>query len=202
MIYKGLTLSLHSEVYEPAEDSFQLLDVVKICKGDKVFEIGTGCGIIALECCRRGAEVVCSDVNPFAVELALQNYHANKTLMKGSFEIRKGDLFNVLNKDESFDVIIFNPPYLPTKPEDLVGGSGWFDKTVDGGLDGLKETKRFIEGIHKYLEKNGTAYFIFSSLSDRAKLEGYIDKARFSYRVMLSRLYDDEYIDVYSISLK
>ena len=72
------------------------------------------------------------------------NYNLNKSLLTKNFEVRKGDLFSVLKSNEIFDIIIFNPPYLPTKPEGHVGGSGWFDIATDGGLDGLDVTKRFI----------------------------------------------------------
>ena len=85
--------------------------------------------------------------------------------MKGSFETREGDLFSVLKPSDKFNIIIFNPPYLPTKPNELIGGSGWFDKAVDGGDDGLKITKRFLDGLKKHLSVNGRAYFVFSSLN-------------------------------------
>ena len=200
--YKELTINLHPEVYEPAEDTFQLLEALNIKKGDTVFEIGTGCGIIALECCRNGANVLCSDINPFAVELTRRNYDENKSLMKGKFETRKGDLFQVLKLSEIFDIIIFNPPYLPTKPKDLVGGSGWFDKAVDGGDDGLKVIKRFIHGLKKYLTDNGIGYFVFSSLSNRETLENYLAGLRFNLDIIKSREFNGELIDIYRINSK
>ena len=200
--YEELTIYLHPEVYEPAEDTFQLLEVLNVKKGDTVFEIGAGCGIIALECCKNGANVLCSDINPFAVELTRRNYDENKALMKGKFETRKGDLFQVLTLSERFDIIIFNPPYLPTKPKDLVGGSGWFDKAVDGGDDGLKIIEFFINGLQKHLAQNGQGYFVFSSLSDRKKLETYISKKGFKKEIKSTIRYDDEVLDVYCIGFK
>jgi len=197
--YKDLTIELNSEVYEPAEDTFQLLEAIELNGCEKVFEIGTGSGIIALDCCRHGANVVCSDVNPFAVKLARINYKNNISLMKGSFEVRCGDLFNVLKKDEVFDIIIFNPPYLPTKKSDLVGGSGWFDIATDGGVDGLRLTSRFIDGLKKHLSKSGRAYFIFSSLADRNKLEKYLIKKEFKIEILSSLRFNDELLDVYCI---
>ena len=59
--YKKLTIELHSEVYEPAEDTFQLLEAIHVNETDSVFEIGTGCGLIALECCHRGADIIQGD---------------------------------------------------------------------------------------------------------------------------------------------
>ena len=197
--FKGLIIDFYPEVYEPAEDTFQLIESVEVKEGDTVLEIGTGCGIVALECARIGAEVICSDLNPHAVKLAKRNYLTDKSSLKGSVEIRQGDLFSVLNKDERFDVIIFNPPYLPTQPEDRMGGTGWFDIATDGGVDGLEITKRFINGLNKHLKKTGHAYFVFSSLSDRKKLDEYIFNAGLKSEIILSRLFDDEQIDVYCI---
>jgi release factor glutamine methyltransferase len=197
--FNGLVLELHPEVYEPAEDSFQLAEAIDVKPNDRVLEIGTGTGIIALECTRRGADVVCSDVNPFAVELVKCNYSRNKSLLTGSLDVRLGDLFTVVGENEKFDVIIFNPPYLPTKKEDLVSGSGWFDIAVDGGTDGLALTEKFINHLQGYLKKNGRAFFVFSSLSDRSKLENIISNAGFKAKVIVSRCFDDEQIDIYYI---
>lgn len=197
--YNGLKIELHHEVYEPAEDTFQLLEVIKINEGDRVLELGTGCGIIALECARRGAKVVCTDINPHAFELTQTNYSKNISLLKRNVGIRCGDLFSVIKPDERFDVVIFNPPYLPTRAKDRVGGSGWFDVATDGGATGLTITKRFIEDLHKHLNKNGYAYFVFSSLSDRKKLDLYLSKARLKSEILLSRQFNDEQIDIYRV---
>jgi len=89
------------------------LESIQINYDDSVFEIGTGCGLIALECAKLGAKVICSDINPYAIKIVKENYHVNKSKLKGSIDVRYGDLFTVLNKNEIFDIIIFNPPYLP-----------------------------------------------------------------------------------------
>lgn len=200
--YNDLTIELHSEVYDPAEDTFQLLEAIKINDGDHVFEIGTGCGIIALVCAKLGADVICSDVNPFAVELVKKNYLQNMKLLNGNFDVRLGDMFSVLSFGEKFDAIIFNPPYLPTKPKDLIGGSGWFDKSVDGGADGLLQTQKFIENLSKHLKKDGSGYFVFSSLSDRKKLDSVISKAELNLEILQSQNFDDERLDICKISKK
>jgi len=198
--YKDITIELHPAVYEPSEDTFQLLEAINVKKDDKVLEIGTGSGLISLVCAQNGANVVCTDVNPFAVELAKRNFLVNNSFLSGSYDIRLGNLFDVLTFDDKFDIIIFNPPYLPTKSNERVGGSGWFDIATDGGVDGLKVTKQFIDGLSKHLHKDGCAYFVFSSLSDRKKLETYISKAGFTAKVVNSNRYNDEVIDIYCIT--
>ena len=161
--------------------------------------MGTGCGLIALECACHGAKVVCTDINPYAIEFVKKNYLINKSILKGTVEVRCGDLFSVLKSDERFDIAIFNPPYLPTCSEERIGGTGWFDAATDGGVDGLFLTKRFIEEVGKYLSKQGRAYFVFSSLSDRKKLEAYLSNVELKSKVILSRFFNDEQIDIYCI---
>ena len=200
--FNGLTLELNSDVYDPAEDTFLLIEAIDVFKGDTVLEIGTGCGIIAINCARIGANVVCTDINPFAVDLTKRNYSKNKHLVKGNFDVRKGDLFKPIKNKEVFDKIIFNPPYLPTKKKDLVGGSGWFDVATNGGATGLKITTRFIDGLSHYLKQNGKSYFIFSSLSDSNKLESFIKKKKFQFKVISCRSFDFETISVYCLIKK
>ena len=200
--YTGLTIELHPEVYEPAEDTFQLLEAIQVNKEDAVLEIGTGCGLISLDCARSGAQVVCTDINPYAVKLARRNFVRNQSLLMGSMDVRLGDIFSAVKINEKFDTVIFNPPYLPTRPDEKIGGTGWFDVATDGGVDGFMVTKRFIDGIHNHLLKNGHAFFVFSSLSDRTKLDTYFSDAGLHSKIVLSRWFDDEQIDVYCLSLE
>ncbi len=125
-----------------------------------------------------------------------------KDLLRGSFDVRIGDLFSVLDSKDSFDVIIFNPPYLPTSKKELVGGSGWFDKAVSGGLNGLNVIERFINQVSGFLKKNGRVYFVFSSLSNREKLESLIKKNNFIFEIVNSCRFNDETLDVYFLKIK
>lgn len=200
--FKYLNIELHPEVYEPAEDTFLLVDSVIASEGDYVFEIGSGSGLIGLYFASLGANVICSDINPIAVELIKKNFLVNKGFLKGSFDVRIGDLFSALDSKDSFNVIIFNPPYLPTYKKDLVGGSGWFDKAVSGGMNGLDVIKRFINQVLDYLKKNGKVYFVFSSLNDREKLENLIKKNNFIFKIVNSFRCDSEKLDVYLLKIK
>ena len=183
-IFQELFIQTHEEVYDPAEDTFLVIEGIKIKEKQTIFEIGTGCGIIALYCAKNNAKVICSDINPFAVELTKKNYEINKKKINGTMQVRLGDMFSVIKKDEQFDIIIFNPPYLPTKKSELIGGSGWIDKALNGGNNGLKYTTIFIEKLPKYLNKNGKAYFIFSTLSDKKELMEKIDENNFQSEVI------------------
>ena len=195
--FNGLEIDLHPKVYDPAEDTFLLLESIQTNPEEVVLEIGTGCGLIALESSRRNAHVICTDINPFAVKLTKRNIKKNQHILLGHIEVRKGSLFSVIKPGEVFDVILFNPPYLPTSEKEKV--DRWFDAATDGGKDGLAVTKRFLKDVQKYLSSNGCAYFVFSSLSDRSKLEEYLKKETLRYEIVLSHRFHDEYLDIYCI---
>jgi release factor glutamine methyltransferase len=193
--YNGLAVELHPEVYDPAEDSFLLLESLTVNSKDKLLELGTGCGLIALACAQQGAHVICTDINPYAVQLTTKNIQHNHHLLKGPIEVRQGNLFSAIKSNELFTVIVFNPPYLPTKPTDKT--SGWQHIATDGGPTGLRLTQRFLQGLHNHLQPQGSAYFIVSSLSNRSLLDHYLKKARVSAQIIATHRYEGEDLDVY-----
>jgi release factor glutamine methyltransferase len=197
--FNGLTINTHKEVYDPAEDTFLLIESIKIKENHKVFEIGTGCGIIALYCSMKGANVVCSDINPYAIETTYYNYRINRKNLTGKFELRQGSLFEILKSNELFDIIIFNPPYLPTRKNELVRESEWFNKSVNGGFDGLDLIDVFVKKVDNYLVKKGYAFFIFSSLSNREKLDKIISKSKMKSSIINRMKFDFEQLDVYCL---
>lgn len=195
--YHDLVIELHPEVYDPAEDSFLLLESLQLDPQIVVLEIGTGCGLIALGCAQKGCKVFCTDINPFAVQVTRRNISRNQRLLHGPIEVRQGDLFSAFKDHEHFNVIIFNPPYLPTRKQERTGG--WFDIATDGGRDGLKVTKRFLEGLSSRLYPKGSAYFVFSSLSDRHTLELSLKKQKLTANIINRHLSEEEELDVYQV---
>lgn len=72
--------------------------------GQRILEIGTGCGLLAGVLDDQGASVVAVDVSRRAAQCARAN------LADSSVEVRHGDLWAPL-EDERFDVLVTNPPY-------------------------------------------------------------------------------------------
>lgn len=196
--FHDLSVELHPDVYDPAEDTFLLLESLTIDPHDTILELGTGCGLIALECARQGAQVLCTDINPFAVQLTRHNIERNRPFLKGPIHVRQGDLFSILKRDERFTIIIFNPPYLPTKTKEKVGG--WFDIATDGGRNGLRITKKFLSALSRHLSPNGRSYFIFSSLSPQSTLEQYLKHEQLSATIVASHRFESERLDVYCVT--
>ncbi len=157
IFYEDLELEVDSGVYPPREDTFLLAENLEIEKREKVLELGAGCGLISILCSKKEADVVSVDINEKAVDCSKKN--AEKYGLEIDF--RQSDLFKKI--DENFDLIIFNPPYLPGKRE--------FEEDVS--LVDSGEIKKFLKEYKNYLKENGRALLITSSLTEE-KVEGKI----------------------------
>lgn len=164
MEYKdGLDMAEDPEVYPPSEDSILLTESLDIRIGEKVLEIGTGSGIVSIQCALNGANVVCGDINPRAVALARRNAAANGV----DIDVRETDVYS--NIEGRFDTIVFNLPYLPVEDE------GELAKAWSGGPDGLGPLPRLLEGAPEHLLPDGRVVVVVSSLMDRAGLDKTLD---------------------------
>ncbi len=152
MYYLGEQLDLLPNVYEPSEDTFLLvdaaLDVVR--PTDSVLEVGTGCGLIAKIVAPLAHSVIATDINPQAVANAILN----------GVEAIQGDLFCHLNR--RFDLILFNPPYLPT---DTNVSCDWLTQAWDGGPAGREVITRFLTQVDRHLTDRGRVLMTISSLT-------------------------------------
>jgi release factor glutamine methyltransferase len=166
--YCDLKISTYPDVYGPDEDSFLLAENLNIPKGAKVLDVGTGTGILALAASKNASLVVGIDVNPKAVELAKKNAKEN-----GIMNVRflEGDLFSAIGKEEMFDVIIFNPPYLPAEEYDLLG------KAWSGGRGGMEVIRRFLVEAPAHLTEVGVILLLLSSLNDFDEVRRRLDEA-------------------------
>jgi len=141
------------QVYSPAEDSYLLLRAAlrEVRLTDRVLEVGTGSGYVAVELVGRAAQVVTTDINPHAVECARA---------RGLAAVRT-DLFAGLSGP--FDLVIFNPPYLPTAPEERI--DDWLEHALDGGPTGRAAIERFIADVGRVLTLPGRILLLVSSLT-------------------------------------
>lgn len=136
-------------IYEPRDDSRMLEKQVRSFAAGMVLDMGTGCGIQAFAALEKAKEVEACDINEEAVEFVKS---------KG-VKAYKSDLFEKVSG--KFDLIIFNPPYLPLdKDED--------DESrviTTGGKHGCEIIERFLKEAKNYLNENGIILLVFSSLS-------------------------------------
>ncbi|MBW6470701.1 MAG: methyltransferase [Methanosarcinaceae archaeon] len=154
--YKGACVKLAYEVYDPAEDSYLLADaaISHARTGMRVLEIGTGTGFVSsVLLANVKVELTATDINPHAVKCAKSN----------GIEVIWTDMFDGLKVKSCFDMIIFNPPYLPTSDDEKV--PGWLNYAFDGGRDGRMSVERFLDTVCEYLAFDGIIMLMVSSLT-------------------------------------
>ena len=136
---------------------------ISILKNLEILDLGSGSGIQAETCKELGFnDILTADINQESVKL----------LKNKGFKSIKTDLFSKINKKQKFNLIIFNPPYLP---EDK------YDKkpNTTGGKKGYELILKFLKQAKNYLNSNGKIILLFSSLSNpeiiktKAKQLGY-----------------------------
>ena len=142
-------------VYEPAEDSRLLATAASDrIDGGRVLEVGVGSGYVAERIeAETAADVVGCDINPEACRRA----------RSAGIEAVRADLTRPFAAD-SFDVVVFNPPYLPTPPEEE-----WNDPlehALSGGEDGRRVIRPFLADLGRVLRPAGRAYLLVSTLTD------------------------------------
>jgi len=178
-----------SQVYTPDADTYLLLEAARkeIKTGDRVLEIGTGSGLIAAEL-KKVTWVVATDINPHAVLCA----------RKKGVQVVQSDLFCGIRN--SFDVILFNPPYLPTQPEERI--DDWLEHALDGGLNGRVVIERFSTQVSRVLAPGGRILLLISSLTGLPEVRDLFCDAGFVSEIVLRRKVEDEILYILKIVRK
>ena len=117
---------------------------------------GSGCLAIALAVKCQAAQVWASDVSPEALGLAKQN--AARRNVAERIQFLHGDGFSPLPEKLQFDLVISNPPYIPTAEIELLQPEVRdFDprRALDGGPDGLVLFRRLAAEAGEFLKPGG-----------------------------------------------
>ena len=162
-------------MYEPQEDSELLAEFVfKIIKRYKpvtFLDMGCGSGIQSRTAIKAGInkkDILATDLNKKALE----------ETKKLGVNIRKSNLFSKIK--EKFDLIAFNPPYLPENQYDQ-------EKDLTGGKKGWEITAKFLEQTKEHLNKNGKILLIFSSVTNKRKVEELVKKNKFNFKYLTKK---------------
>ena len=167
------------EIYEPAEDSYLMSEVLKqrIKNPDlSCLEIGVGSGIQLQTLKKIGVKYIKGvDINKKAV------MHCRKL----GFDCLPSDLFSSIKENEKFDFIIFNPPYLPKdkrEPKDS-------QKATTGGKLGSIIINKFLQQAKSHLKPEGKILLLTSSLTKGIKWLDYKKKLISKKKIFMEELY-------------
>lgn len=120
------------------------------------FGTGSGCIAIAMAAKCPWAKILALEVSAEALETARQN--AAKNAVGERIEFFQGDGFETLTQGIRLDLIISNPPYIPTAEiETLEPEVRDYDPrgALDGGTDGLDYYRRFAAEARPLLKPGG-----------------------------------------------
>lgn len=178
-----------NQIYTPEADTYLLLEAARaeVKTEDRVLEIGTGSAAIAAELAHF-SEVVATDINP----------HAALCARKKGIDVVRNDLFSGIRG--TFNLIIFNPPYLPTLPEERI--DDWLEYALDGGKSGSEVIRRFAEGVGSVLAPDGRILLLISSLTGLAEVHEIFLQQCFVSEVILMQKVEDETLYVLRIVRK
>jgi len=120
------------------------------------FGTGTGCIAIAIAAKCPSAQITALDISTDALALAQVNALQNQA--DGRINLLQGDGFAALNTGIQFDLIISNPPYIPSVEIDTLEPEVKdFDPraALDGGTDGLDFYRRLATEAKPFLKPEG-----------------------------------------------
>ncbi len=178
-----------AQVYQPEADTFLLIEaaLAEVRPGDRVLEIGTGSGSIS-KALVRDCDIVATDINPHAVFCARQN----------GLEVVRTDL--CLGIRGRFDLVIFNPPYLPTQPEERI--DDWLEYALDGGTTGREVIGRFADSVEDVLAPKGRVLVLVSSLTGIPEVRDLFARHGFTTEIVQRQTIEDEVLCVLRITRK
>jgi len=166
-----LTQQDYEHVYEPAEDTFLLLDAIEE-EADELkqlhplvcLEIGSGSGCVSAFIGGilgpSAALYLCTDINTHASRSTLVTGRQNKVPLESMVASLALPLLSRLK--HSVDILLFNPPYVPTVTDEVDSAQGTADieGSWAGGTDGMQVTDVFLHTVEDLLSAKGQFYLV------------------------------------------
>ncbi|MFX1377525.1 MAG: HemK2/MTQ2 family protein methyltransferase [Promethearchaeota archaeon] len=179
-------------VYTPSDDTYLLLDYfkshidslsfdgIRISEIKNILDMGTGTGIIAIffqlikmEYLNFDPKIYASDILDEAIKCAELNQKLNG--INHELIFLHSNLFNSFpdTLKHSFNIIVFNPPYLPSSKLIKAGEKKDIDYSWDGGIKGYEVLINFLKSAKFFLtlKKEHYIYCITSSSSNSKGIE-------------------------------
>ncbi|MEM0457569.1 MAG: methyltransferase [Sulfolobales archaeon] len=141
-------------IYLPSDDTYLLYEILRenpeIEEGKKALEVGSGSGLLSCVICEKMEFLVAIDITDHAVECSKKIlYECGCSDFSDVVQCRSGSCF----RDNSFDLIFSNPPYLPDED----------DPRWSGGARGIEISLEIMREASRTLKLNKGMLFLVSS---------------------------------------
>ena len=164
--FMKLNFKVDQNVLIPREDTEVLInEVIRRVRAlhnldsIRILDMCTGSGCIAISLAKyiNGSKVTAVDISEKALKIA--RFNANENNVEVSFI--NSNLFEVLSKDEKFDIIVSNPPYIKKAVIDELQEEVKKEPKIalDGGVSGLEFYEKIVNQASYYLNDRGILAF-------------------------------------------
>src|SRR5262245_12093243 len=161
----GLEFRVGPAVLIPRPDSEHLvteaLAVAENMGSPHILDVGTGSGNLAVALARHLAAAGITATDKSSEALAVARGNAERHGVANRISFIEGDVFGSFAQGQRFDIIVSNPPYIPTgEIKDLPAGVRDFEPhaALDGGPDGFLIFQLLVDGARDRLTEGG--YFL------------------------------------------
>lgn len=164
--YKELDLIIFPGVFHPrfffsSEFLAEFVETLEL-QNKNFCEPCAGSGIVSLVAHKKGAHVVCFDINPMAVENCKVN--AQRNGINKAFHVIESNGFSAI-APQKFDVIVVNPPYFFNKVE-RTEQLAW-----NCGEEG-EFFSHFFSKLPPYLQSDGKCFMVLAENCDIQRIRG------------------------------
>ena len=159
----GEVFFVNQDVLDPRPDSESLIETAIEIFPDKlqkleILELGVGSGCLIITLLKHYPLAAGNAVDISVESLNICKKNAISLAADQRLNLNKSDLFANISTDKKFDLIISNPPYIPSKSIELLQPEVRIYEprlALDGGLDGLDFYRRIALDAKNFLNENG-----------------------------------------------
>ena len=200
-------------IYTPEADSYLLQDVLEkylknkfdsrkiknpleFLKEFTILDMGTGSGIQAETCIGLSfTNITVADIN----RNVIKQLKGNKKFKLYRIKRILTDLFSNIPETNKFNLIIFNPPYLPRDKREPLDSQ----LNTTAGEKGYEIIFRFLKQAKNYLKnQDSSILLLFSSLSQPDVILKKADKLNYKYKLLKSEKWAFEEIFIYEFKIQ
>ena len=153
--FEKFKIETNNKVFSPRIDVEIFIQAIQgiIRKDSKILELGTGTGAISIALAKnyKDISILATDINKFAIKIAKKNSEINK--VDKIIDFKESNWFSNI-KDNKYDFIITNPPYIPKENSSIFSKLSDPNNSLYANKNGLADIYTIIKNSLNYLNNN------------------------------------------------